>query len=820
MEKNSAENLRFFAKNCQDYIEQEERPYSFWGTTKAAGKVLDQAFLQCLPQAGKKAVVGVYEMVKALPSLIGYLLTTPERTQPAGPSRQELAQICAQSLECKRALARNTIRYREMTPAGEYQISDVELDKALASTSFNDLFQQAVHDLPSTQRECQAELGRLRREVAADGEDWTVARHQNVYDKLKNKAAYCPPALGLLPPSLEPPLTERPASDTMEACLRKEQHPVNCLGLLDKVAVAAVCLGPEARDKLSVEFCAEVTQYLIPLPLVGPQTKVVKATGGSEGSVTAVTTAVGATASKGVLTSTQKQFVAGYKGKVFASEAQNSRYITMAENSTAAVVENRARYFDVENSVMKKLNDKTNNKDLVTSITNYQKETLIRRLEGLKEKYPEMQFELYSDFKSVKIGVKSSKEIDPATHAKLLQDLEKIHGESNADLVAKMKELKVEVPEAGDAKEWFKAGWGRSTDEAALAARQARQESNTGVFDFTKAEVRGKVENTMAVAEKQRGELASAPPFKKLMEENSQGIKLPREEVFDLVRKTDNTETLAETISRRYGIANFTTAEAAKLQAYAKTVDELQPPILISKRELMSLDGAAQGGATADFLGMGSANLRATAEGIAGKATVEDAIAGIRAGEKRVTRTFQERMTAFKKKVKNANCSGDDCETTAAIATADKIKIMNSLAQDPKTRKIRMSFFAEGVAPESRRQIASHGESLEKAFRKEVEAKIPYSKLKEITIGFDMKSTQLNQGSVDMLIGRKPGVRFTAAEQKEIQAAFARALSSVGKEARGYNQGDTVLRGLGLQGSPLGQTPRILGLENEGETSP
>src|SRR5262249_31013709 len=150
-------------------------------------------------------------------------------------------------------------------------------------------------------------------------------------------------------------------------------------------------------------------------------------------------------------------------------------------------------------------------------------------------------------------------------------------------------------------------------------------------------------------------------------------------------------------------VKDFTANEARQLQSYSKAIDELQPPILIAKRESMNLDEAAQGGATADFLGMGSANLRATAEGVAGKSSAETAIVGVREGEKRVTKEFQKRMEAFKKKVGGAVCSGDDCEMAKAMTVQEKAKLMQNLANDPKTKKVRMAFFQEGVPAEARR---------------------------------------------------------------------------------------------------------------------
>jgi hypothetical protein len=274
----------------------------------------------------------------------------------------------------------------------------------------------------------------------------------------------------------------------------------------------------------------------------------------------------GGTATAVELSAPQRSFVKSYRSKVYVEEAQNQRYISLAETSAKDVAENKTRYFDVENSVMKKLNDKTNDKELVTSLTNYQKETVLKRLDGLKEKYPNIDIEVYSDFKSVKIAMKSDKPIDAATHEKLLADLNKIYGESNKEFAAKLKDLKIEVPEAGDPDQWFKAGYGRSVEEAALAARKARQETGTAVLDYNTPAVREGMTQNLASVEQKRQALESSTSFAPLMEKTSSGIKLPREDVFDLIRKNESPEALANAIAKRYDLVSVTPLNCKTMQ--------------------------------------------------------------------------------------------------------------------------------------------------------------------------------------------------------------------------------------------------------------
>jgi hypothetical protein len=219
-------------------------------------------------------------------------------------------------------------------------------------------------------------------------------------------------------------------------------------------------------------------------------------------------------------------------------------------------------------------------------------------------------------------------------------------------------------------------------------------------------------------------------------------------------------------------------------------VDEFSPTILVAKRETVNLDDAAQGGLSADFLGMGSANMKATAEGIAGKSSIDQALIGAREGEKKVTKTFKQRMENFKKIVGDATCTGDDCAMAKIMSDNDKTRVMQKLASSPETRGVRMSFIGGNVSKETRMQLASHGESIEKAFRKELEGKIPYSKLNKMTFGFDMKSTQLGQGQVNLVIGKGRTTTLNAAEQIEMQKAFQRAVEK-NNAAKGatYQQG-------------------------------
>lgn len=767
----SAQRISEFSENCESFARQHNSGLKEEAAAEVQ-KSVEKALLLCLPVAAKNTVVGTYELIKALPGLVGYLLSGVW-SKNIDAARMESLEFCKGSPDCRRAIARNTIRFQNKKSDGTWQISDQEVDRQIFDIDFNDLQRQAVHDLPLAKDECLGFLGALRKKMVSDGEEWTEERHQTVAKRLAQDHPHCPEILKIA--ELEVP---KAPDETLAECLgNKKKNAFSCLSMGEMFTVSIACNG-------LLETCAAVTEFFIPVPGVGPQAKFFKMLKGGKAPPSVIQGGVEMAESKParLLSLPQKRFVSSFKERVFVSEAQNRRYISIAEDSAKNAAENKTRYFDVENSVMKTLNDKTNDKELVTSLTNFQKETVLKRVAALKDKYPEVDFEVYSDFKSVKIVMKSSKEIDAATNQKILADLNKLYAESNSEFAEKMKELGIAIPEAGSADQWFKAGYGRSVDEAAIAARKARKSPGAGVFEYASPEVRESMNRNLEAIEKKRQALAQAKDFAPLMEKNGKGVSLPREDVFDLVRKNEDPNTLAKAISQRYELADFTTKDATQLQDYVNGVNEFSPTILVAKRETVNLDGAIQGGLSADFLGMGAANLKATAEGIAKKDSLDTALIGAREGEKKVTGIFTERMRKFKKIVGDASCSGDDCAMAKLMSDKQKLDIMQKLARNPETRGVRMSFIGSNVSPEVRMQLASHGESIEKTFRKELEGKIPHSKLSKMTFGFDMKSTQLNQGSVNLLIGKGKGTRISAKEQIEMRQAFATALQKQNAE--------------------------------------
>lgn len=835
-ENKSEKMTKYFEKQCEVPAEAKNIFEVASGNAKAVGKVVDEALLKCLPIATKKAAEGAYEFVTSLPYLVSfaasYVKTTMDiagqvaiqKTLP--PGFRGTFSDCEANADCRRTFARGLIQYQERNPDGSFKVDNGTVDSATNGMSLNELIERSRAHQAAAKRECGDNLANVRRETMRLGEDYDEKAQQRVYDEMAQRYTHCLGVLKLYPPSLDPACAanfNKPLSPAKPQRPKKDDGPqsnLDSLTKLEKIATGAGCLG----EAFTVDFCSEIVQNLIPLPLIGPQTKMlggaVKAeVAAAKAEASAIKTEANAAAhavepsganlapragnlegpppisSVSTVTSTARsaraEFTEAYKAKVFVNEAQNRKFMAVAEAPKKGT-----QFVEVENSVLKKLNDQSGDKNLVTSFTNLHKELLLTKMDALKAKYPGLQFEYYSDFKSVKIAVGKTDGLSSEARAQLQKDLNAALADANKQFAGKVKELGVDIPGVGDPEKWFRGGTGQSLDEAALAARRARQlDGENRLMDFASPEVKTNMQARLQDVESMRKELADSPPFRTLIDRD--GPAVPRTDVLDLTRKYADPDALAGAIRDRYGISNFASADAQKLLTYSKGVDEFSPTILVPKREVLDLDAANRGGLTADFLGLGSANLHATARGVAQQTELSAALNGVRTGEKTVTKAFKERMTRFEEIAgPGVRCSGDDCIQVASriLRDDDKAKLLSRIAKDPQTRGVRMSFIGPDVPAEARLTLASQGELIEKALRKELEGKIAFSKLQKMSFGLDMKTASLAEGQVDLVIGRAERVWLTSGERREILEAFNNAVKKYGKDTS-YTAGQTFTQG-------------------------
>lgn len=779
---------------------------------------------RCLQNAAKNVPVGVakglYELgllvwdtgkavIKGVPELPGTIYDSFKNSSLSAQKREQLRKDCSHSASCTRRVARGLLRFQEMTGDGNFRASNSEVDTEIQKIKkqhpnnwFDRLWTTSLRDSNQARAECERQLGDVMNVEWRKHNEWSDAGRNRILNNLRLKNPACPAIL---------------SSNNIDLA-RLLQTPTQSKDILPKITATppkpnayevfknlAACKGQKNLSEFLEYACTATGEGAGKLLAGGPEIKAVQMTAaGLRGSQTlkglsglnAEARAAQLTADGALLSDASKKFISQYGTKVHVPTAENQKFIGLAHASNAGKLDADSVIFVTqENSIMKKLNTKLGNKDMVTALTTFQQERYLAEIKKLKAQYPELDFTDYQDFKSIQnsIRVVDPKKFTPQRRELLLADLDRALLRANMDLKTEMDRLGVNTAGLGSPDTWFRGGIGTSADRANLAARYARGTDNQkpGFTNYDAGTVKAELTAVLSESEKLRAQMVAAPHFKTLLS-TADGAPVPRSDVFDLVRKHGDSQDLATALSNRYGLRNFNSADAALLQRYAKSVDQFSPSILIAKRESLDLSDARLGVVSADFVGLGGDNMRATAASMAGRNSVDAAVVGARKNEGLVTNTFNARKERFRKIIGDGSqCSGDDCvQVVKTIMTnSDKTRTMDRIARDPLTSQVRMTFVGPGVAPEHRMILVTQGEAIEKALRKKLEGQVDYSKLKNLTFGLDMNTVRTNEGVVNLVIGKKRTTSLSSTERIHIQRAFEDALSSVNQDGSDFAAG-------------------------------
>lgn len=824
--KNTSEKMtERIAERCGKAMRDQSKRNAFEGGSPLTRENFEWFAMKCLPRAGYKLVTDPFVLAGHLMSMAGE--NAYKHRMPAG--FEGGIRQCEKSADCRRSFARNLIAYQKRTPAGEWIVPDAEVDKAIRGRPLTELIQVGDQQRDASKRECERELGEVRKGVRRElaGEDWDGKADRKVYDTLGTSDPHCLGLLKLYPPELKIRSDatggagdKTAAKPTPEA---KDKAPILNESLRRQLLLGDICVGQadEERiknnavdDEYTTEFCGEMTSLLAPVGVVAKAARTaapVRAASSEAKAAAAEARAGGAAANaeripmgeagpvgtsaaraEASVAKTARQdardtLVRSHESRVFATEAQNLAYMKRAEAPPSP----GTWFVDREISVLKQLNN-TGDKSLATALTNLDKDIFLKNLESLKAKYPGVTIETYSDYKSVKLAITEGGGFTSAQREAFKKDLDAIVRKSGKEYGDEVRRLGLDVGEAGPPEKWIKTAADDTFEGAADRVRHARGENDAGLFT---RDIRAERNAQLSQLETERAALADSPRFRELMDRADPSASVPKAEVFDLTRKYSTPDSLAQAVRDRYGVEDFTSADARRLMKYSEGVNGFTPTLLVPKREVVSLEGATNGGMTADFLGLGSANLHATARGVAGKTEIAGALRGARQGERDVTEAFRRKMDKFKSIAgKDSVCTGDDCARIAstALSTSEKARIVEKMAKDPDTRRIRMAFFGPEVPASARMQIASHGEMIEKALRKELTGKIPAGKLDSMVFGLDMKGAKLNTGDVNLIIGRSgAAARLTDSERRAIQDAFSKAIDRYNAGVARYQTGGT-----------------------------
>lgn len=491
----------------------------------------------------------------------------------------------------------------------------------------------------------------------------------------------------------------------------------------------------------------------------------------------------------------RQDFIKKHLNQEFTTEAQNQRWIELANIVSP---DGKTKFFEVENSVMKNLNDTTQDKNLVTAITNKHKELLQTQMKKFEAVNPGVEILPYNDFKAMRFALRPK---PPATDLPpdIQQKFNEIFQNTNKEFESFLQNQNL-VRAADKPKEWFRAGFGETADQATLASRFSRNIAGENkIRNFSDRNLQSDLGSLLHFNENFRHDLEKEFSKTKAMETLSGTDKVIfKKEVFEAIRKSETDEDLKAFLDKTYDL-KISDDQASRIRTYGTMVDEFSPGIHVAKRNVASLSDSPHGGLSIDFVGLGALNLKETAAALIRSNNLEEAVKQTRLSERSVSQMFAKQKSNVKESIQlvlekhNLTAeiidSGDDM-----VVKPNKplpLKVRQEIAEKLSASSgssVRISHVPDKVVNESSRMvIGTHGETIEKLTRKNLLGEIPKEKLDQVLLMVDMRTTSSGQGPVQLLLGTGKS-QLTDPEKKKIKKAFDQAITEINSKLIKENQ--------------------------------
>lgn len=356
----------------------------------------------------------------------------------------------------------------------------------------------------------------------------------------------------------------------------------------------------------------------------------------------------------------------------------NSAFIKMAKLANAGMETIAKLYFDLENAVLKELNDRiVLDKELVTALTNLHKELVWNAISAdpLLSKH---MVGNYSDFKSIRIAFD---EDNPALKKRLRELIPDIN-KKYSDYVGKLAEEKGwDVRTRGlsaDRRNWYQAGFGKTPDQAGLASRCARALPGPGgvsvprSFTDCLARLESAAKNVGRYLQWAGKRFGAVPG---MMVDAENGRLVPSAELIEAIKKAKpaaaTRESMAEAVNeelRRRFKVELSAKESEALRQALELADQFSPGLLQAERVVIDMGQEAKAALSADFKGQNARNLEETFRALARTEgmSMADRVREVRRGEEAATARLEEMKARYQKVVgrmfpgMQAQYTGDD----------------------------------------------------------------------------------------------------------------------------------------------------------------
>lgn len=489
---------------------------------------------------------------------------------------------------------------------------------------------------------------------------------------------------------------------------------------------------------------------------------------------------------------TPRRFKALYKESQL--EFDNRLFIKGIDNVPPG---KKAVYFDVENSMLKQLNDEIlETKDYSDAATNFFNKTMWDKIQA----DPVLRTKLegrYRDFKSMRFRFLLD-EGEDATD--LMNRLKKAYGDASSKFGDFMGKTGLEPlwngkpGQAGKPEKWFLAGVGDTPLEANMAARQARGMVEDMGTSNRLVQYSDRVDNLagdISNIEKVRDSLSNVQSLKKsgIMVDPGNGRHVLDKDAIGILRKTKRADfedigeyraAVKKQFKTLYG-SEVDNLSVDAMTRYFEGVDSLAPPLFVRSRTGIDLSEAKNGLVSVDFTGVGVDNAYEAMVGLtknvnevqSNASLVGSALTSVDKHVDNVTDAMNKSKQAFNngtqsvtKAEKPAVFSGDDGMyfPDKKWTNIEKQKLVDELAQNDPS-KYRVTFVettyknGETIPPAMRSEYIVKAEKVEKSIRKLVtgvgEGRIPPERAKEMMIAIEYKPAINGKSDWDIVFGGK-----------------------------------------------------------------
>jgi len=410
----------------------------------------------------------------------------------------------------------------------------------------------------------------------------------------------------------------------------------------------------------------------------------------------------------------------------------NKKFIQLAFQRNSLVPTHSVRYFDVENTVLKELNDKVlKDKTLVNSLTNLQKEIVRLHI----QKYPQLERKLiakYSDYKSIRLAFQNLSPNDEKAVEAFYQSLQIDYAQRVQNLISHDPNFLKARSAIQNPLNWFRGGLGTSADEASMAARLARRQDGAGLQLLNFSKIERDIQKYLAEFHSLNSNLSKEKLLStKAWIFDSEAGPIPSEEWLGVLRKLPQQGTsqnqihfLQNEAQKRFAL-HLTSSEAQEQKRLFELCDLFSPAIYSEVRTLLPNSLQQRGHLYLDLEGMGNHNLHLLYRALLQTREPKEALVLARNSELLATKGMQKKVSFIQnfQKQKMATyeqvfVSGDDVtmSTRPHLFGITERQVQEFLLSSPEGIRITGVYRSPTTLIWNTYGIATQGEAFQKAF--------------------------------------------------------------------------------------------------------